>query len=214
VTSSTPFRAFIQVAAMAGALYYLPVERFASSKVMQAEIYIGVFFVMAVIFSAMNGALTLTNSGAPRGVTNRQVRRLLAAVADLPLPPELLSHPPRSAAAFEGNRLQAAALMNLLIHGDVARGVVVRCASQLDSEGVDGEYTYGWLDRAGKLRVVTRGESYDPMHAALGAGEGEVVAAVEAELEVGKPITIVYRGAIHVIYEATGVHASGPEGKA
>lgn len=128
---------------------------------------------------AVLGVLWSISSSGPD--PDQAWRSAAAARNGAPIPPELRSPAPRRD-VFSG------------------KGYL----SHKDPEGVDVSYELAWLDENNKLRRVRKSESYDPVHAARGSGDGNICVPVDAQLSLGRRVTVVcaQRSAEYVVYEA------------
>lgn len=144
----------------------------------------------------------------PAGVAlSFQARHDLLANTDLGELPKALQAPPPRPDVFSGKGYLRQAhyrtqYLPLLIHGQAARAVCTSYTASTDSDGRDVSFSYVWLDHTGKVRAASCKESYDPMHAAAGAGQGSIVVDSDANMERGRVVTVVYQGDQHVVYDA------------
>lgn len=131
---------------------------------------------------------------------------LLQEAQRQPLPPELAAPTPRpdvwGTRGYLSQPRYEALYKPLLIHGEVTRGIVYRYSDSGDSDGRDVSASYAWLAGPGHVRTEHLKESYDPLHAAYGAGQGDMLLDVDASMELGRVLTIFHEGGRHVIYEA------------
>jgi uncharacterized membrane protein YedE/YeeE len=145
-------------------------------------------------------------SGRARASKKRPLDELLASRELGPLPEALRPTPPRpdvfSRKGYLKQRRHRDRYLPLLLHGHAARGLCLSYHSSGDADGIDVTFTYAWLDHTGALRQHSGKESYDPMHAALGSGQGDIVVSMDASLDEGRVFTVVYDEREHVIYEA------------
>lgn len=135
-------------------------------------------------------------------------RSAAAARNGAPIPPELRSPAPRrdvfSGKGYLSQREYRAKYLPLLLHGRVFGAVCTSYVEHKDPEGVDVSYELSWLDENNKLRRVRGSESYDPVHAARGSGDGNICVPVDAQLSLGRRVTVVcaQRSPEYVVYEA------------
>ena len=129
-----------------------------------------------------------------------------------PLPPELAVAPPRpdvwDTTGYLRYEHYRSLLKPLLLHGFATPGLVYDYEELPDTEGHTVGASYAWLDEDGQLRTHSIREEFDPMHAAMASGIGNMLVSVDAELALGKPITILqaWGSDLHVIYEALKVN--------
>jgi hypothetical protein len=140
-------------------------------------------------------------------LSDAEIRVRLATAG--PLPEALRSEPPRPDAFSDRGYLaqtrHCAKYLPLLCHGRATRGVCSGYRSRNDGEGNDVRWEIAWLDEEDRVRRVAGKESYDPMHAALANGQGEIVVDMDAGLRLGELITVVYQERDWVIFESLGV---------
>lgn len=138
--------------------------------------------------------------------------RLRELRQERPLPPELAVAPPRpdvwGTTGYLRYERYRALLKPLLLHGFATQGVVYDYEELPDTEGRTVGASYAWLDADGQLRTHAIREEFDPMHAAMASGIGTMLVSVDAELSLGKPITILQArdSDLHVVYEALKVN--------
>lgn len=128
----------------------------------------------------------------------------------LPLPPGLTAPPPRPDVWLRRGYLAqypyATQYKPLLIHGRVTRGIVYEYESSEDPSGYNATARYAWFERPGHLRDAGLRESYDGVHAAFGKDKALdtkiLFVDMEAQLRLGRVVTIVHDESRHVIFEA------------
>jgi len=139
-------------------------------------------------------------------------QRLRELRQERPLSPELAVAPPRPDVwgttgylRYEHYRSQ---FRPLLLHGFATPGLVYDYEELPDTQGRTVRASYAWLDADGQLRTHAIREEFNPMHAAMASGIGNMLVSVDAELSLGKPITILqaWGSDLHVIYEALKVN--------
>lgn len=155
-------------------------------------------------------------------LTDVELRARLAQSRPEDLPPELRA-PPRRPDVFSGRgylkqQRYRDQYLALLTDGIATRAICTRRTAASEPEGVDATYEVAWCDEAGRIRRLGGTDSYDPVHAGFGAGEGDMVVDMDASLEPGAIVTVVYRDASDgrrgdlrarttVIYEALRIHS-------
>lgn len=127
-----------------------------------------------------------------------------------PLPNALAASTPRpdvfSGRGYLAQERYCKRYLDLLRHGYVTRGICVSYESSNDGEGNDVCFTYLWVDHRGAVKKNTVTESYDPLHAAYAAGQGNIVIDMDAGVELESVLTIVYNDkGEHVVVDALGV---------
>jgi hypothetical protein len=130
---------------------------------------------------------------------------MLEQALQRPLPPELAAPPPRpdvwGTRGYLAQPRYEALYKPLLVHGQVTRGIVYRYEFSND-DGCDAVADYVWLAGPGQLRTEHIRESYDGLHAAYGAGMGDIILDADAGLKQDKVLTILHDGNRHLVYEA------------
>jgi hypothetical protein len=135
-------------------------------------------------------------------------QRLIELGQQRPLPPELAVAAPRpdvwGTTGYLRYEHYRTLLKPLLIHGFATTGLVYDYEELPDTDGRTVGASYAWLDPNGLLRTHALREEFDPMHAAMASGIGTMVVSVDAELALGKPLTILQDpgSELHVVYEA------------
>jgi hypothetical protein len=149
--------------------------------------------------------LTSPENNAPDTILG-EYRAVLERALQQPLPPELAAPPPRpdvwGTRGYLAQPRYEALYKPLLLHGQVTRGVVYRYEGSTDPDGRDVSFDYAWYVGPGRVRTVHVDESFDGYHAVFGAGQGNIVLDVDADLGLGKVLTLLHDGSRHVIYEA------------
>jgi hypothetical protein len=135
-----------------------------------------------------------------------EYRAVLERALRQPLPPELAGPPPRpdvwGTRGYLAQPRYEILYKPLLVHGEVTRAIVYRYRGDSDPDGRDVDCSYGWYVAPGRVRTVRVRESFDALHAAYGAGQGDIVLDIDADLRSGKVLTLLHKGSQHLIYEA------------
>jgi hypothetical protein len=135
-----------------------------------------------------------------------------------PLPPELARPVPRvdvwGRQGYLSQPAYHARFKPLLTHGFATWGLVYQYEGEGDADGRDVVACYAWLDARGKLRTCRIRESFDPMHAIYGRGQGQMLLDTDASLDLGKELVIVQDpvGPDHLLYEALAISELAPAG--
>ena len=97
--------------------------------------------------------------------------------------------------------------------GIPTRGVVLEAFHTRDDEGINFDFSYGFRDRHGEIRVVRSRGGVDTVHAALSSRRGQLSPYFDLDPSRGQPLVILLdpHSEDHLIYDALFVDEAAAE---